>query len=916
MRILTFFILFCICSQSLPGQCPGRDFLWNRIIYLRDSSETPKEEQLKELSGYLEKINQCPYKNDSTQTLLLQRIGWLYSTQNDFYNAILFTSKSISLINKYIKSPATSPKQMIKSYWNLNLLYDSLKLPEKKMAALDSCINASIRLKSGYEFSIEAIARRIKQLFERGDYYQCISYANLGESILQNNLGKIDDAITFSLDYFTWKINALILLNKTGEAEGLVKSKISECEHIKSIAHLGALYGLYATINSKRKNGANAILYNKKSFQINRQIKFSTGCAEALNNTGRAYAEILHQNKMALLFYFKALNYADPNEALNLFDNIGKVYVTTENFDSAFYFFQKALDNIEPGFSETSLLKKNPPSFEADFTNYISELLLDKADAWLKKYKKTNDSKALKEAIQVYKTADAFFDNVKNTQAEIQSKLFWKTNNRRLYEHAIEASYYINNVDAAFYFFEKSRSVLLNEQINEQKAMSEDDIARQAQVKKTILELENNLQKITVGSNEYSALQQQLFNIRQQLEILENTAKNKQPFYFVRLRDTASITIGQVRNNILKQHDLLVEIFAGDSAVYVLSISGKSQSFVKLNKLFYDSLTNQYLAFITHPELLNKDFTGFENISHQLFQLLFQKIAMPPSGRIIISPDGKSFPFEALVTNMDLGQTNYFLYNYACSYTYSAGYLANEFYINSNNSNGVLGIAPVKFNESFHLPALTGSDASLQNINTAFNTNSFVFDKATKNNFLQNFSHYPIIQLYTHASETSSNNEPVIYFADSALYLSELIASGKPTTQLVVLSACETANGKLYEGEGIFNFNRAFAAMGIPAAVSNLWAVDNQSTYRITELFYKYLAEGLPTDIALQKAKMAFIKTLTSKEKALPFFWAGTVLTGRVDTIQCKRERPWMMLLLLFTLIVLALFLQRKYIIK
>jgi CHAT domain-containing protein len=59
----------------------------------------------------------------------------------------------------------------------------------------------------------------------------------------------------------------------------------------------------------------------------------------------------------------------------------------------------------------------------------------------------------------------------------------------------------------------------------------------------------------------------------------------------------------------------------------------------------------------------------------------------------------------------------------------------------------------------------------------------------------------------------------------------------------------------LYHGEGIFSFKSGFAALGIPSSVTNLWSVDDKSTYKITELFYKYLAKGLPLDIALQNAK-------------------------------------------------------------
>ena len=124
---------------------------------------------------------------------------------------------------------------------------------------------------------------------------------------------------------------------------------------------------------------------------------------------------------------------------------------------------------------------------------------------------------------------------------------------------------------------------------------------------------------------------------------------------------------------------------------------------------------------------------------------------------------------------------------------------------------------------------------------------------------------------------------------------------------MVILSACETANGKLYRGEGIFSFNRGFAALGIPAAISNLWSVDNESTYQITELFYKYLSQGLPTDIALQKAKLEFIKNTSSEEKKLPYFWAGSILTGKVDIIKSDPGFAWIKLIVI-TILFLAFF--------
>jgi CHAT domain-containing protein len=178
-------------------------------------------------------------------------------------------------------------------------------------------------------------------------------------------------------------------------------------------------------------------------------------------------------------------------------------------------------------------------------------------------------------------------------------------------------------------------------------------------------------------------------------------------------------------------------------------------------------------------------------------------------------------------------------------------------------------------------------------------------------NFQQQFNRYKIIQLYTHASDTSSRGEPVIYFADSALYLSELIPEDIPHTQLIVLSACETGNGKLYRGEGVFSFNRGFANMGIPASIANLWSVDNKSSYRINELFYKFLSQGLAKDIALQRAKLEFIKNSNAENK-LPYYWAATVLTGKSDTIEYSGSIAWIPGALIMGLTAIGLFIWKK----
>ena len=217
-----------------------------------------------------------------------------------------------------------------------------------------------------------------------------------------------------------------------------------------------------------------------------------------------------------------------------------------------------------------------------------------------------------------------------------------------------------------------------------------------------------------------------------------------------------------------------------------------------------------------------------------------------------------------------------------------------------------MGMAPVHFKSEMYLAELRGSDNSLRQLKSYFKySDDFISARASKNNFLQEFSKYKIIQLYTHALSNSTMGEPVIYFADSALYLSDLFNEQRPATRLIMLSACETAKGKFYQGEGVFSFSRGFAALGIPSSITNLWSVENESTYRLTELFYKYLSKGLSPDMALQKAKRDFISS-ASKEKQMPYFWASAILIGKTDKIEFRKTFPWTLVLLSMGVLILC----------
>src|SRR5450755_4323536 len=166
-------------SIALSAQCPDRAYLYHRIVWLRDSSQVNPSDQLQELQGYLTKIRDCPYQNDSTHAMLIARIGWLFSTQKDFSQAITFTIRAINMIHRHQMKSDINESHLIKYYNNLKILYDSTGQEKRKIEAIDSCIAIAVRLQTGLYFAMQNLDWKVRYLYEKGDYYDCINLASL-----------------------------------------------------------------------------------------------------------------------------------------------------------------------------------------------------------------------------------------------------------------------------------------------------------------------------------------------------------------------------------------------------------------------------------------------------------------------------------------------------------------------------------------------------------------------------------------------------------------------------------------------------------------------------------------------------------------------------------------------------------------
>lgn len=100
---------------------------------------------------------------------------------------------------------------------------------------------------------------------------------------------------------------------------------------------------------------------------------------------------------------------------------------------------------------------------------------------------------------------------------------------------------------------------------------------------------------------------------------------------------------------------------------------------------------------------------------------------------------------------------------------------------------------------------------------------------------------------------------------------------------LVVLSACDTGLGRFINGEGILGFQRAFMVAGARSVAVSLWSVNDQSTARLMQAFYRniYNSFNKKQEIdfahALHEARLHLLNNVSTSH---PYFWAPFILFG------------------------------------
>jgi CHAT domain-containing protein len=97
---------------------------------------------------------------------------------------------------------------------------------------------------------------------------------------------------------------------------------------------------------------------------------------------------------------------------------------------------------------------------------------------------------------------------------------------------------------------------------------------------------------------------------------------------------------------------------------------------------------------------------------------------------------------------------------------------------------------------------------------------------------------------------------------------------------LVVLSACETARGRVSAGEGVIGLMWAVFVAGSPATLVSQWKVDSSSSTTLMVGFHKAWNGGRSGVSKARALQSASLELLRARDSAHPFHWAGYILAG------------------------------------
>lgn len=677
-----------------------------------------------------------------------------------------------------------------------------------------------------------------------------------------------------------------------------------------------------ADVLLEQQKYANAIIFldktsNLKSLTAQQHI--------VINQLYSKFFLLNNEFNKAIKYINKAAQFASSSQPITQSKTLnikGKIFFQQQKYAKAIAAYHEGIQYLVPNDS----FSIDSPKLESRI-KILSRLdLIEQLQAIGKTlniyYLEKKEKKLLEQSLNCFLLISQLSDQLREDYQSDESKLFLNNTTHPFYEEGIATAYQLFEItqdriylNDAFYFFEKSKSVVLLDELKAKEAAGiftiPPEIAeKQYQLRADINYLKRKIERVKQNDKDDNpdtrSWNSEIFELTQQQAQLKEQIKEAYPDY-VAFTKGAIPSIFDIQKELTTPYSALVEYFVGESNSYVFFITQES---IKLRKIANNKTINSWVKELTENMKLNQQnsLDRFTKASNELYAELLSGFDLLPIKELTIIPDDSLsyLPFDILLSQIpEKSNPRYFDYlikTHNISYAYSASLFQMQ-QSNTNRNGKVLTIAPVfKNHPTKHLRYSDHDIKAFQNVAHI----SLKHQDATISNFLEKAPNFGLLYFSTHATaEDTINHQPSIEFIDEQFYLSSLYSMRLPT-HLAVLSACETGIGEKESGEGVMSLARGFTYSGVPSIMTTLWKVNEKSTDPVLQDFFQNLRIGKKKNEALRLAKINFLENCDDI-KVSPFYWAGFVLIGNDQPFVFEEIINWnkFFLIGMFTIVLL-----------
>ena len=475
-----------------------------------------------------------------------------------------------------------------------------------------------------------------------------------------------------------------------------------------------------------------------------------------------------------------------------------------------------------------------------------------------------------------------------------------------------------NQLPEALVFAERAKAralldMLQQGRVNIQKSMTTKEQEEEARLKSELTQLNKQLARLTQSDKQTNVaeVQTQLEKARLNYQAFQNALYTAHPELKTKRGEASIINQQELAELLPNASSVLLEYVVTDEQTFLFAITkpadnAAAQIQVHTLPIKRAELIKQIESF--RQQLATRDL-GFRGSASKLYDLLLKPAQAQLRGKtnVVIGPDSNlwDLPFQALVNNGG----HFVIEDAAIAYAPSLTVLREMTRRRMNQSTTPTPATLLAFGNpiaggekaNHSGPALRAGNLdplpeageevkTLARLYGASRSKVYLGAEAREDRVKSEAGQAGILHFTTHG--TLNNASPMYSYLtlaeggpndDGLLEAWELMQLDLKA-ELAVLSACETARGRIGGGEGVIGFSWAMFIAGVPSIVVSQWKVESAGTRDLMVNFHRSLiSPSGPKQTKPTKSdalRQAALKLMRNPETSHPFYWAGFVLVG------------------------------------